>query len=286
MPSLDLKAIQNTKHRKHAKNNIETIQTGENLANLETMHNQQPIVSSVDNNFSEIMKNILKNDSAKKLDSIENSDAKTPKETIDVSKFLDKSDEKQLVVMNEYDKNKTIALLNLYIAEFPEKLSKYKNKNFNNMKDKELIELKDVFHREVTSSNQLGVAVEASKKALQLYEFTCCNLLDVNIKGASKVGDSDEWAQAVKACALRHMDSMTLQTEPEYKLMFLILTSSLMAHQNNTLHQTKETINSIETKTNIVQQPVHQSVNPIISEQDDIIKKLKLKDINNKFSDL
>jgi hypothetical protein len=78
-----------------------------------------------------------------------------------------------------------IGLLHLYIAEFPEKLKAYKGKNFYKMKDAELLALKEVFKKEVTTSNNLSMAVDASVKMLELYEFACCNF-GVNIKGIAK----------------------------------------------------------------------------------------------------
>jgi hypothetical protein len=89
--------------------------------------------------------------------------------------------------LSEHEKTKLIGLLHLYIAKFPEKLKSYKAKNFHKMDVDKLLEMKEIFKKEVSTSSNLTMAVEASVKMLQLYEFAYCNF-GVNIKGVSKIG--------------------------------------------------------------------------------------------------
>jgi hypothetical protein len=80
-------------------------------------------------------------------------------------KVKPKEEEKEEMQLTENQRDKLIALLNMYIAEFPEKLGKYKGKNFHKMKDNELIEY-TMFHKEVSTSNNLNMAIDATGKLL------------------------------------------------------------------------------------------------------------------------
>jgi hypothetical protein len=50
------------------------------------------------------------------------------------------------------------------------------------------------------------MAVEVSIKMLEMYEFTHYNF-GVNIKGVSKIGQSEEYKQTVKAVLLKYFDN-------------------------------------------------------------------------------
>jgi hypothetical protein len=186
--------------------------------------------------------------------------------------------------LSEHERNKLIGLLHLYIAEFPEKLKEYKGKNFHKMDNNKLLELKDIFKKEVTTSNNLTMAVETSVKMLEMYEFACCNF-GVNIKGVSKIGQSEEYKQTVKAVLLKYFDnSLISQVEPEYKLAYLIVSNSLICHQLNTMNETTEKINNIE-KPMLTHNMAPQNIEPV-NEDTKRIKDMQLRDINGKFSDL
>jgi hypothetical protein len=114
--------------------------------------------------------------------------------------------QKQKVEVVRHDKpllepkrNKLIGLLHLYISEFPDKLKTYKGKNFHKMTDEKLLNMKEIFKKEVNTSNNLSMAVESSVKLLELYEYVCCDFMQVNIKGISKLGESQEYKDCVKA---------------------------------------------------------------------------------------
>jgi hypothetical protein len=132
--------------------------------------------------------------------------------------------------LTEHERDKLIGLLHLYIVEFPDKLKSYKIKNLHKMDDSSLLELKEVFKKEVTTSNNLSMAVETSVKLLEIYEFACCNF-GINIKGMSKISESEEYKQTLKAVLLKYFDnSLVSQVEPEYKLAYLIISNSLICH--------------------------------------------------------
>jgi hypothetical protein len=182
--------------------------------------------------------------------------------------------------LTDQDRNKLIELLHLYIAEFPDKLKAYKGKNFHKLDDEKLLQMKEIFKKEVVTSNNLTMAVEASIKMLELYEFTCCNF-KVNIKGISKLGESEEYRQTVKSVLLKYFDNSLIScVEPEYKLAYLIVSNSLIYHQLNTMIETKEKIQNIERPL------LDQKQSELINEDQKKIKEMELRNINNKYNDL
>ena len=184
--------------------------------------------------------------------------------------------------LTENERNKIIALCQLYLAEFPEKLTEYKNKvkNLHKMSDEDLVELKQIMQKQVTTSNSLGMAVETSVKALELYEYIMCDYANINIKGVSKLGQFQEYRDCIKAVLLKYMDrSLISQVEPEYKLTYLILSNSVMCHQLNSMNETNNKIQTIEHK-------IESNNNSEPNTDNDIIKKLKLNNLNTTFRDL
>lgn len=178
--------------------------------------------------------------------------------------------------LTPHQRDKHIAILNLYCAEFPEKLSKYKNKQFNKMSDAELREYRTTMQKEVTTSSSLGMITEQSKKALELYEYFMVNYADINIRGVSKLGDSQEYKDCVKAVLLKYMsDSLVSVVEPEYRLAYLVISTSIMAHANNNLNESQQKLNIVETKVQVPDPPSSQ-----------VVKNLEVQQINYKYSDL
>lgn len=198
------------------------------------------------------------------------------------NEVINNTDKKTLT---ENERMKIISILNLYICEFPEKLGKYKNKQLHTMSDDNLIALRDDFHREVSTTNQLSMVVDASKKALQVYEYLMCSM-DVDLEGVSRVGNNPEWDQNIKAVCLKHMDNITFQTEPEYKLLFLLVSGSIMTHQINTMNKTNNKLNNIENNEEAIKQPITEPQNNINDEQVEIMKRLELNSLQNKYNDI
>ncbi len=193
----------------------------------------------------------------------------------DIKKQFKNDDEQisQVLTLTENERNKLIAIINLYICEFPDKLSKYKSKNFSKMKDEELIEFKKQIQREVTTNNSLSMLVEGSGKALELYEYIMTDYMDINITGVSKLKESQEYKDCVKGILLKYMDgSLISQVEPEYKLAYLIFSTSLVCHQMNSMKEIKEKKEIIKEKQIITR----KNDEPAISqEQQEILEKLR-----------
>jgi hypothetical protein len=208
-----------------------------------------------------------------------------------VSQHLEKDQNEPLKALSDYERNKIIGLLHLYIAEFPDKLKTYKGKNFHKMTNKELLNIKDIFKKEVNTSNNLSMAVESSVKLLELYEYVCCDFMQVNIKGISKLGESQEYKDCVKAVLMKYFDKSLISCiEPEYKLMYLVISNTLLCHQLNSMETNKNKIKVITTKSNEFDRiPLSHQINENEITDNNIdhhVKEMMLKDVNMKYSDL
>lgn len=178
---------------------------------------------------------------------------------------------------------KKIKVLELYKMEFPDKLKGYKSK-FDNMTDKELCETHKQFQYQVSTTNNLTMATEASKKALLMYEYVCCNMFDINIQGISKLGESDEFRETIKAICLQYIDSPISHVDPVNKALFMVISNSLILHQVNSMNAVSQTEGNTQQPLINNQQPSSQQNNSSIA--DNMTMKLEMNRINNIYSDL
>lgn len=241
-------------------------------------------LSCIKNNRKKGYINDVKNDVKKDVPDMSHNEPQTPPmpdfqkmfENLSHTKDKTKSDIQINNItkeLTESEKNKIICLCNLYISEFPEKLAKYKTKKLQNLNDDELLDFKKQIQREVSESNMLSSLAEQSVKALQLYEYVMCDFVHLDIRGVSKVGESEEYKNLVKQVLLKYLDTSLISSiEPEYKLAFMIFSSSVLCHQNNTMNATNNKINNIEK--------------PPIEPNAPLINDLVIRNINYKYNDL
>jgi hypothetical protein len=146
------------------------------------------------------------------------------------------------------------------------------------MSDQDLVDHKNIFQKEVSTSSGLTWAVDMSKNLLQMYEFAMVNMLDINISGVSKLGDNPEYNQCVRSFLMKYMNtSLVSQIEPEYKLMYMLLSTSLICHQINTSEVTQQKTQHIEQQIN--DPKLHEPEN-------DIVKVITMRNLNQEYSDL
>jgi hypothetical protein len=247
--------------------------------------------------FNNILTSLQKNMAENK----ENSVNKQP--TNEFHKHFER-EQKEVIgkVLSESERNKLIGLLHLYISEFPDKLKTYKGKIFHKLIDDKLLNMKEIFKKKINTSNNLSMAIESFVKLLELYEYVCCDFMQVNIKGISKLGESQEYKNYVKAVLMKYFDnSLIFCVEPEYKLAYLVISNTLLCHQLNSMETTNNKIMVITTKNNKIKtiQPLlcrqkakgENFINriPQIDESacaNNKIKEMMLKDVNMKYSDL
>lgn len=177
-------------------------------------------------------------------------------------------------VTDDYDRLKKIKVLELYKMEFPEKLKAYKSKKLDNLSHEELDELKTKFEYDVSSSSNIGMVVSASNQFLYVYE-NVGQLAGLEIEGISKMSGTEEWEDTIKALALKYLSCPISQIPPEYKLFFMLLSNTLILHQTNSARKERT---KVEGET--------ASLQPVQTEADMMAQKLKVQNINSKYSDL
>jgi flagellin-specific chaperone FliS len=161
------------------------------------------------------------------------------------------------------------------------------------MTDEELLNMKEIFKKEVNTSNNLSMAVKLSVKLLELYEYICCDFMQVNIKEISKLRESEEYKDCVKAVLIKYFDNSLIScVEPEYKLAYLVIGNTLLCYQLNSMEANNNKVKVITTKSNQIEAPNQLNIKnniPEINETDNTnnkIKEMMLKDVNTKYSDL
>jgi hypothetical protein len=126
------------------------------------------------------------------------------------------------------------------------------------------------------------MAVESSVKLLKLYEYVCCDFMQVNIMGISKLRESQEYKDCVKAVLMKYFDNSLIScVEPEYKLAYFVISNTLLCHQLNSIETNNNKVKVIITKSNDIKTQINESACT-----NNKIKEMMLKDVNMKYSDL
>lgn len=250
-------------------------------------------LSSIKNTHRTVAKN---KDFDKKIEPIEKqkNNKKIPRaRPIEKPDKTSKNDNKN-IKLTELERQKKIKLLELYILDFPEELSKYKKINFHKCADWQLVEYKEKFDQCLAASNNLEVIVGASREGLKLYEMIG-KTAGLKIDGIHTIGNQKEWEKNVKATALKYMDGSVIQfSEPENKLAFMIVQNTLMLHylnsQNIPSNEQNNQTQSIDNKPENTEanKPMVSSYKPIgdrgnnqNNEQDS-----KLHELNTEYNDI
>ncbi len=155
-------------------------------------------------------------------------------------------------------KRRLILLLQFYLLEFPDKLKTFKKIN---LEKKDLAELKDLQKEmDFCISNQSNVkqGSEMILSGIQGLEYICVNFTPLQCSGLSEnIKNDAETIDTIKHLCLKHMGASMMNTEPEHRLMYKILTTALSLH----------TINSFSAN--------------MVQHNDDIIQK-----VNDQFTDI
>jgi hypothetical protein len=130
------------------------------------------------------------------------------------------------------------------------------------MTDEELLKMKEIFKKEVNTSNNLSMAIESSVKLLELYEYVYCDFMQVNINAISKLKESQEYKDYIKAVLMKYFDNSLIScVEPEYKLAYLVISNTLLCHQLNSMKANNNKVKVINTKSNQIEAPNQLNIN-------------------------
>lgn len=151
------------------------------------------------------------------------------------------------------NKRRLILLLQYYLLTFPDKLKAFKKIN---LEKKEFDELKDLQKEmDFCIGNQSNVkgGTQMVLSGIQALEYLSVNYTPIQCQGLSQAISNDpETIDTIKHMCLKHMGSSMMNTEPEHRLMFKIMTTALSLHTINSFSQSMATHNDeIIEKVNI-----------------------------------
>lgn len=136
------------------------------------------------------------------------------------------------------NKRRLILLFQFYLLEFPEKLKAFKKIN---LEKKTLDELKDLQKEmDFCIGNQSNVKHGSAMvlSGIQALEYVAINYTPLQCQGLSEnIKNDPESIDTIKHLCLKHMGSSMMNTEPEHRLMFKIMTTALSLHTINSFSQ-------------------------------------------------
>lgn len=131
-------------------------------------------------------------------------------------------------VMN---KRKIILLLEFYKIEFPDELKAYKKLNLHKKSFDELSDLKSEMDFILGNNSGIASAVKLFRIGIHTLEVLAVNFTPINCKGLSSICNDPDVIKDIKLIALKN--SKLIQTEPEYRLAYKIITTALALHNIN-----------------------------------------------------
>lgn len=127
-----------------------------------------------------------------------------------------------------------ILLMQMYINEFP-KLKKYKNTNFEKKTLDELLDLRKEFDATLSCRSTVKAGVNIAITVIQTLEYVLCNFTPIQAQGLSNVINDPDVIEDIKILVLKHMP--LISSEPEQRILFKLITTTMQLHAINTYNQ-------------------------------------------------
>lgn len=139
----------------------------------------------------------------------------------------DKQKEKQMM-----DKQRLIAILQLYLIEFKDRLAQFKKTNFQKMSLAELQDLRKQFDGIISSKSSMKQTQNMILTGVRMLETTATMFTPIQCQGLSNAIQMDPDAiDDIKHISLKHMGMVAV--EPEYRLAHKIIGSVMLLHNVN-----------------------------------------------------
>lgn len=139
------------------------------------------------------------------------------------------------------DRRRLILLLQLYLNEFPHKLSTYKHTDLEKLKKSELEKLKEEVEYCLGTKQNLNVAVSGIIMGINMFEQVAVNFTPLKISGLSQVCNEREVLDDIKCVAIKHLDMV--KVEPEARLCMRLFSTALQLHTINSIQTSNDTLN-------------------------------------------
>lgn len=151
------------------------------------------------------------------------------------------------------NKRRLILLLNFYLLEFPEKLKTFKKINLEKKTLDELKDLQKEFDFCIGNQSNVKGGTALVLSGIQALEYVSVNYTPLQCNGlAQAISNDPESIDTIKHICLKHLGSSMLNTEPEHRLVYKLLTTALSLHTINSFSENMATHNdSIIEKVNI-----------------------------------
>lgn len=129
------------------------------------------------------------------------------------------------------NKRRQILMIQFYINEFPDKLQQFKKMKFEKKTIEELNDLKKEIDFIISNKSNVRSGIQIITTGIQTLEFILLNFTPVNAKGLSNICNDKETLDDIKHLALKHCH--LISSEPESRLMYKIVTTTLLLHNIN-----------------------------------------------------
>ena len=123
------------------------------------------------------------------------------------------------------NKRKIILLLQFYMIEFPDELKSYKKVNMHKKSYDELTDIKKEMDFTLGNNSGIKSALALFRVGIHTIEVLALNFTPINCKGLSIICNDPDVIKDIKLIALKN--SKLIQTEPEYRLIYKIVTTAL-----------------------------------------------------------
>lgn len=142
----------------------------------------------------------------------------------------------------EIKKRRTLILvLQMYVNEFP-KLKKYKNTNFDKKTMDELMDMRKEFDATLSCRSNVNAGVQIAVSVIQTLEYVLCSFTPIQAQGLSNIVNDPDVVEDIKILVLKHLP--LISSEPEQRLLFKLITTTMQLHAINTYNESIKQVNN------------------------------------------
>ncbi len=149
-----------------------------------------------------------------------------------LEKQIIKKPKKELPTDEEIiNKRRLILMIEFYKNEFGDKLKSFKKINLEKKTHDELVDIRKEIDFTISQSSSVKAGVQLISTGIQTLEFFMTNFTPINAQGLSNICNDPETIDTMKHITLKH--SHMVSVEPEARLLYKVLTTSMMLHNIN-----------------------------------------------------
>jgi hypothetical protein len=129
-------------------------------------------------------------------------------------------------------------VLQQYLLTFPEKLKTFKKINLEKQDLDQLKDLETEMDFCISNNANIKGCTEVIFSGINAFEYMCVNFTPLQNAGLHEAMKNDpDTVDTIKHLCLKNLGSMMMNTKPEHRLLYKILTTSLSLHAVNSFSQ-------------------------------------------------